>query len=150
MPRVLVRTLLLSLALLCAATLAPTAFASGGGPASRFAAASDSTVAAQRIAVEHWGVNPCGGNVSIAWTAQAADINAVAHWSSLVPDTGPATHRDCVITFNRRGTFSWAKFCTVVTHEYGHLIGLSHSSDPDDVMAPVYRTPLPACLAARR
>jgi hypothetical protein len=150
MPRSLARTLLLAVALLSAAIVAPAAFAAHAGPAVRFAAGSPSTVAAQRIAIAHWGVNPCGGTVAIGWTTQADRVNAVAHWSSPVPDTGPVGHRDCSIAFNRRESFTWPKFCTVVVHEYGHLIGLGHSSDPDDVMAAVYRTPLAACTNAIR
>ena len=33
-------------------------------------------------------------------------------------------------------------------HEYGHLTGHQHSADGPDVMSPIYRAPLPACLIA--
>jgi predicted Zn-dependent protease len=33
----------------------------------------------------------------------------------------------------------------VVLHEYGHLLGLGHSEDPNDVMYPVIRAPIWPC-----
>jgi hypothetical protein len=143
MPHHPVRTLILAVALLVAAILA--APAAGAGPAARFAPGSPAAIAAQRIAVAHWGVDPCGGDVAIRWRRAPRLVNAVAHWSIPVPDTGPAAHRDCVIVFNPRETFAWPKFCTVIVHEYGHLLGLGHTADPGDVMAEVYRRPLRAC-----
>jgi hypothetical protein len=150
--RALAATFLLALVPSLGGALAasPTASAAHLAPAVRFAADSPSTATARQIAVAHWGVDPCGGNVAITWTAQARDLNAVAHWSSPVPDTGPAGHLDCSIAFNSAASFSWPKFCTVVVHEYGHLVGHGHSADPTDVMAAVYRKPLAACVHARR
>lgn len=31
---------------------------------------------------------------------------------------------------------NWSEFCTYLVHEWGHLAGEGHSSDPNDVMYP--------------
>jgi hypothetical protein len=59
------------------------------------------------------------------------------------PIVGFANLADCSITVDPP-PFAGAE-CMVVLHEYGHLLGLSHSEDPNDVMYPVIRTPIWPC-----
>jgi hypothetical protein len=116
-------------------------------PQTTWAVGSAGMVAAQQIARAHWGVDPCGGQVAITWTQLDADINAVSSWSN--PRSSyddPQLNSDCSIQFNTVAPFDWSMFCTVVVHEYGHLSGKPHSTDPNDVMAPIYSKPVPECV----
>src|SRR4051794_40358002 len=101
---------------------------------------------AQGIARQHWGVDPCGGQVAISWTPLAPQINATSTWTN--PRSSyddPQLNGDCHIEFNSTMTFDWPKFCTVLVHEYGHLSGKPHSPDAHDVMAAFYLDALPEC-----
>jgi hypothetical protein len=116
----------------------------------RWAAGTPAMQRAQAIATAHWGQSACGGSVTVRWAGLAPTINSVASWSSPLPATGdPTSSTDCDIVFNANGAFTWAKFCTVLAHEYGHLLGHGHSADGADLMSPVYHLPLPACTATR-
>lgn len=86
------------------------------------------------MAAAFWGQTPSCGTPSIA----AAGLT--------VPTVGLADLGDCSILVDpARFTFSGAA-CTVVVHEYGHLIGKVHSSDPNDVMYPVLRKAVEPCV----
>jgi hypothetical protein len=103
---------------------------------------------AQNIAREHWGVDPCGGQVQVTWTVEAPRINARSYWSNPTSAYGaPALNTACRIEFNAAAPYDWDMFCTVVVHEYGHLAGHQHAPDGPDVMSPIYRQPLAACAA---
>jgi hypothetical protein len=103
---------------------------------------------AKSIATATWGQAPCGGHVSVAWAPEPESVNGVASWNTPVPATGnPQDNTGCRIVFSSTERFTWPKFCTVVAHEYGHLLGRPHSADGPDLMSPVYRKPLPACAA---
>lgn len=41
--------------------------------------------------------------------------------------------------------YRWPMFCTLTVHEFGHLAGLGHSTDPRSVMYPVIAAPIRAC-----
>lgn len=76
------------------------------------------------IAFHVWGVPACG-HVDAAW----ADLGP--------SNLGAAT--PCVVELNRgrREVFgNWETLCTTVVHEWGHLAGHPHSSDPGNVMYP--------------
>ena len=115
-------------------------------PAGRFAAGSPAMQTAQSIAGAYWGQNACGGQVSVDWTAMDPETNAVSSWSvPATPTATPADYGACHISFNSDAQFDWPKFCTIVVHEYGHLTGHQHVSDPADVMTPVYTVPVAPC-----
>src|SRR4051812_45152555 len=102
---------------------------------------------AQAIARAHWGLDPCGGQVALSWSALAPMINATSTWTNPRSSyDNPDLNGDCRIEFNTGMDFDWEKFCTVVVHEYGHLAGRPHSPDPHDVMAAFYEDPLPECM----
>lgn len=138
-------------ALAVAGLLATTATA---GPSARYAPTSPATAQAERIAQAYWGAEPCGGTVRVRWVRQLADINALSTWASPSADPygDPAANSNCTIDLNPAATFDWAKFCTVVVHEYGHLLGHDHDQLPGQLMSEVYTTPLAQCAGptARR
>jgi hypothetical protein len=111
------------------------------------AVATDQAMAvAQRLATEHWGAQPCGGQVTISWTMLAPQVNATSTWSNPVDAySDPAENSACSVAFNALASWDWPKLCTVVVHEFGHLTGHPHTTDPNDVMTPFYDKPLPAC-----
>jgi hypothetical protein len=152
------------------ALIAPLFFARGDGPvftvagsATAHAAVADAVSApdlrfalggqpmgvAQQIAQAHWGTNPCKGDVEIVWTALAPDTNATASWRNPTDAwNNPGENFECRIEFNTASDYDWAKFCTVMTHELGHLVGQPHSDRPGELMSPIYSEPLPACDGA--
>src|SRR3954470_15748756 len=109
-----------------------------------FPQGSPQAKAAQDLAVKYWHQNPCGGDVSIGWAPMAWDTYANSSWETTSPGDRMV---NCRIEFNSRVTFSWSRFCTIMVHEYGHLIGLEHSKDPDSVMF-ARPKPYPGCVAA--
>jgi hypothetical protein len=118
-------------------------------PSQAFAVGSQPMQTAQAIAKQHWGVDPCGGQVTVLWTPLASQINATSTWTNPKSSYDNADlNGDCRIEFNTGMDFDWQKFCTVVVHEYGHLSGKPHSPDAHDVMAAFYEDPLPDCLTA--
>ena len=115
-------------------------------PAVRFAVGSVAMVEARRLAEQHWGTSPCGGNVDIAWTQLEADTNATAAWRNPTDAWNNAgANFDCRIEFNVAADYDWPKLCTVMTHEMGHLVGQPHSERAGELMSPLYTEPLPAC-----
>jgi hypothetical protein len=110
--------------------------------------ASDAlTTTAHALAVAHWGVDPCGGQVTVTWAHMGAGINARSTWMSY-DIHNPATYSQCAISYNLDVDWDWPKLCTVIEHELGHLAGHDHVDDPHDVMSPYYVYPSPECAAA--
>jgi hypothetical protein len=130
-----------------ALSAAPAAHASD--PATDFAPGSPAVVAAADVATAYWGGAPCGGNVAIAWTALSASINATSTWTNPVGAYDrPDRNESCAIAFNATLAWDWTRFCSILVHEYGHLGGRPHSSDPGDVMYPYYEKPVDRCAAS--
>jgi hypothetical protein len=103
---------------------------------------------AETIAIHYWGVLPCNGVVDVSWQSLDPSINGVASWWNPVdPYSDPAQNAQCSISLNTAQDFSWPMLCTVVTHEFGHLTGHQHVTDPTNVMYPVYVGPIPQCVA---
>jgi hypothetical protein len=129
-------------------TTTPTAYAAHD-PAQRWPVDGAAFQAARQIAVEHWAMDPCHGDIDISWGKLAADENAESSWTNQYQDYGDPDHNTlCSVTFNTKQDWDWPKLCTVFVHELGHLAGNAHSADPDDVMFPYYAgTPLAACAA---
>lgn len=122
--------------------------ASAAGSVAQFAVGSPAMVGAEWIALEHWGVSPCSGVVTVAWAPLDPTVNATSNWWN--PDAAygnPAANSQCTITFNLNQDFDWPMFCTVMVHEIGHLVGQQHSTDQASVMYPTYVGPIPECAA---
>ena len=110
--------------------------------------ASDAlTTTAHALAVAHWGVDPCAGQVTVTWAHMGAGINARSTWMSYDVHN-PATYSQCAISYNLDVDWDWPKLCTVIEHELGHLAGHDHVDNPHDVMSPYYVYPTPECAAA--
>jgi hypothetical protein len=107
--------------------------------ANDFSVGSPQFQRAVAVATAHWGSMPCGGQVQYGWVDEDPEVNATSYWTPGSPNTG------CSIRFNRAAEWDDAKFCTIMTHELGHLHGRGHSDDPNDLMSPIYSSPLPAC-----
>jgi len=106
---------------------------------------------AQHIAVDYWHAVPCGGEASVAWAALDPDTNAASTWSNPISSYGaPQLNSGCVVDFNATEAFSWPMFCTVMVHEYGHLLGRRHVPDRNDVMYIYYVRPVAPCAAGSR
>ena len=109
--------------------------------------ASDAlTTTAHALAVAHWGVEPCAGQVTVTWAHMGPGINARSTWMSY-DIHNPATYTQCAISYNLDVDWDWPKLCTVIEHELGHLAGHDHVNDPHDVMSPYYVYPTPECAA---
>lgn len=119
-------------------------------PRAEFAVGGGAMQRAQRIARRYWGQDPCGGRISLSWDESDPRAFAIASWGD--PDgLGDLNlFYDCRIDFNADGPWGWPMFCTVMVHEYGHLLGLDHSADVHDVMYPGYREPTSMCKPKRR
>ena len=121
--------------------------APSGRPAdARFPLDGPAISEARRIAERHWGASACGGRVELAWGVLAEGTNATASWKNPTDAWNNAGENfDCRIELNARARYDWAKLCTVMAHEVGHLLGRPHAQDPSDLMAPEYRRPLDVC-----
>src|SRR3954447_18558554 len=109
--------------------------------------ASDAlTTTAHALAVAHWGVDPCAGQVTVTWAHMGAGINARSTWMSY-DIHNPATYSQCAISYNLDVDWDWPKLCTVIEHELGHLAGHDHVDNPHHVMSPYYVYPTPECAA---
>jgi hypothetical protein len=127
-------------------TSAPTAYAAPD-PATRWPVDGPAMQAARQIAVEHWAMDPCHGDVDISWGKLPAEENAESSWTNQYRDFGDPAHNElCSVTLNTRQDWDWPKLCTVFVHEFGHLAGHDHSPDPGDVMFAYYvGQELPEC-----
>jgi hypothetical protein len=100
------------------------------------------------MGVEHWGMTPCGGKVSIRWGTLDPSINAQSSWVNPIDDFGhPSQNTDCQVTLSTGTWWDWPKLCTVTIHEIGHLTGHQHVDDPTDIMYFAYVQPAPECVS---
>ena len=133
--------------LVAIAILPAVAQADSGLPQVPVPASAALTTAAHALAVAHWGVDPCAGQVTVTWAHMGAGINARSTWMSYDVHN-PATYTQCAISYNLDVDWDWPKLCTVIEHELGHLAGHDHVNDPHDVMSPYYVYPTPECAAS--
>ena len=137
----------LLLSFLIAMAILPAVASADSGLAQVPVPASDAlTTTAHALAVAHWGVDPCAGQVTVTWAHMGSGINARSQWMSYDVHN-PATFTQCSITYNLDVDWDWPKLCTVIEHELGHLAGHEHVNDPHDVMSPYYILPTPECAA---
>jgi hypothetical protein len=102
--------------------------------------------AALNVAQSHWGAVPCEGRFTVTWELLDRNTNATASWRNPSDAWNNAGENfDCEIRFNTVAQYDWEKFCSVMAHEVGHLVGQQHSGDPRDLMSPMYNLPLDAC-----
>ena len=132
--------------LVAIAILPAVAQADSGLPQVPVPASDALTTTAHALAVAHWGVDPCAGQVTVTWAHMGAGINARSTWMSY-DIHNPATYTQCSISYNLDVDWDWPKLCTVIEHELGHLAGHDHVNDPHDVMSPYYVYPTPECAA---
>jgi hypothetical protein len=132
--------------LIAIAILPAVAQADSGLPQVPVPASDALTTTAHALAVAHWGVDPCAGQVTVTWAHMGAGINARSTWMSY-DIHNPATYSQCAISYNLDVDWDWPKLCTVIEHELGHLAGHDHVDDPHDVMSPYYVYPTPECAA---
>jgi hypothetical protein len=145
-PARLLAALLVAAALLALAL--PRAAAADDAPAARWPAAGSTLRTALAMGAEHWGMTPCRGRVTFAWTGLPAGTNALSSWANdLDPYRQPSSNSDCEIALSTGTTWDWPKLCTVVIHEVGHLTGHDHVDDPTDIMYYAYVQPAPECVA---
>jgi hypothetical protein len=128
------------------AILPAVARADSGLPQVPVPASDALTTTAHALAVAHWGVEPCAGQVTVTWAHMGPGINARSTWMSY-DIHNPATYSQCAISYNLDVDWDWPKLCTVIEHELGHLSGHDHVNDPHDVMSPYYVYPTPECAA---
>ena len=139
-PRSAVRRVLAAVVaavVLCALAAAPASAASS------FHTAGPEFARAVGVAQAHWGSLPCGGQIAFGWRSESRSVNATSYWS-----LGPYGATNCEVVFNREAGMDWIKFCTVLTHELGHLHGHDHAANRNDLMSAIYSGDLPACAAA--
>ena len=128
------------------AILPAVARADSGLPQVPVPASDALTTAAHALAVAHWGVEPCAGQVTVTWAPLGPGSNARSTWMSY-DIRNPLTYTQCAISYNLDVDWDWPKLCTVIEHELGHLAGHDHVNDPHDVMSPYYVYPTPECAA---
>ena len=128
-----------ALAALLALTIAPAAARAAQRPEQRWPIDGPAMQQARQLATQHWGMNPCQGDVDISWGQLPVAENARSTWTNQFADYGDPEHNTlCDVVFNTRQDWDWPKLCTVFMHEFGHLAGHEHSEDPDDVMFAYY------------
>lgn len=96
---------------------------------------SDRQIDAVERAEWKFGVLP-GDPVTFHWEDRVGKNRGVYAYTLLNSDGSDYDHTIRLV----RGMPA-SMFCTVVVHEYGHLMGYPHSDNPADVMYP-YATPL--------
>jgi hypothetical protein len=115
-------------------------------PATVFPIDGPAIATARRIADATWGYDPCGGDVTVSWNTLDPTVNATATWMNpTAPYADPTQNSSCSVTLNDLQAFDWPMLCTVLMHEFGHLTGHMHTTDPNTVMFPFYTQPIGDC-----
>lgn len=99
------------------------------------------------IAESFWPGSPCAGREQIAVVPQAMGTDEFSGQDVRV--WGMALNSDpfCRVVIDSITPDDRVMLCYVLAHEFGHLAGRNHSTDPDDLMFPALLKPPPQCAA---
>lgn len=90
---------------------------------------------ALNIAQNFWGATKCiyQDTIPIIYRPMTYSVLARAHYW-IYPD---GSFRQCWIVVNSNRVLDWSHFCAMIIHEYGHLDGKRHSTNPYSIMYPL-------------
>lgn len=125
-----------------------------------------------RVADRHWVGSPCSGKEQILWVSASTLATDMGDDGSYLADAAASTctvHLDAYAIATSapyaglvcRGSqtctdavaprrYSAPFMCTILMHEFGHLDGLDHSPNPNDVMNALSNRIADPCAAAFR
>jgi len=95
------------------------------------------TLAAKKAEI-YWGGTRCTA-IKFDYRPLPGRIIAQAQWYT---NSNDSVYLDCSITFNTDPTkvkVSFYHYCAALIHEYGHLSGHPHSTNPNNLMYPILR-----------
>lgn len=117
------------------------------------------------LALSPWAAETAEAHVSAKWQRKAAQV-AYRYWKKQRPKRAichpaqvkikqtqgkPNGHwafapldvcaksdrKPWIKVWHKAGKYGWTTYCSLIVHEWGHLIGLKHSKKKTDVMHPV-------------
>lgn len=101
-----------------------------------------------KLAPEFWGQQACPTR---GWTVQfSSPPSAFYDFAFGWAQVGDQQASSCVITMNTQWFWStqniynwWSYFCASFLHEYGHMLGHEHGTDPARIMYPTISSNVP-------
>lgn len=103
---------------------------------------------ALKKAYQLWHVAPCGGHYRVLFSLRPGNDQNAGYAKFNTPagpeqyTTDPSTWTGCALVLNAaewtpdQVYMNWSTLCTIVMHEWGHLIGHVHSDEPQFSNAP--------------
>jgi hypothetical protein len=118
----------------CIFLLVMAIFASSVSPAQSINI-SQRQASASRIAERYWGGTNCVGPIKFRYQPFPWNVLAFASYD-FTSDSNDFLNCSVNFNSNRAAGLSYAKYCAIMVHEYGHLNGRDHSTNPRSVMYP--------------